>query len=143
VGTSDATEREARQDITEVLVRYASGIDRRDWALFRTCWTDDCRADYGDIGTWEGVDALTDWMCAAHAGMGHTLHRMSNFSIAVDADTATARTYVDAMLKSSDGESGMTAAGYYDDELVRTPDGWRITFRRYTAVHFTILAPPS
>ena len=58
-------EREARHDSTELLVRYASGIDRRDWALFRTCWTDDCRADYGDIGTWEGVDALTDWMSAA------------------------------------------------------------------------------
>ena len=37
------TEREDRQDISELLVRYATGIDRRDWPLFRTVFTDDCR----------------------------------------------------------------------------------------------------
>ena len=31
-----------------MLVRYATGIDRRDWVLFRSCFTDDCEADYGD-----------------------------------------------------------------------------------------------
>ena len=31
-------------------MRYATGIDRRDWALLRSCFTDDCVADYGDIG---------------------------------------------------------------------------------------------
>ncbi len=41
-------DREVRQDIAEVLVRYATGIDRRDWALLRSCFTDDCEADYGD-----------------------------------------------------------------------------------------------
>ena len=49
------TEREDRQDISEVLVRYATGIDRRDWPLFRTVFTDDCELDYGEIGTWHGV----------------------------------------------------------------------------------------
>jgi len=48
---------EHRQDIADILVRYATGIDRRDWALFRTCLTDDCDADYGDIGVWHGADA--------------------------------------------------------------------------------------
>jgi len=30
------TEEDQRQDISDVLVRYATGIDRRDWPLFRT-----------------------------------------------------------------------------------------------------------
>ena len=33
--------------ITDVLVRYATGIDTRNWPLFRTCFTDDVQADYG------------------------------------------------------------------------------------------------
>jgi len=61
------TEREDRQDIAEVLLRYATGIDRRDWPLFRTAFTDDCELDYGEIGTWNGVDAVTEFMKVASA----------------------------------------------------------------------------
>jgi 3-phenylpropionate/cinnamic acid dioxygenase small subunit len=53
------TEREDRQDICELLVRYATGIDRRDWPLFRTVFTDDCELDYRYSGSWSGFDAVT------------------------------------------------------------------------------------
>ncbi|MGV0743359.1 nuclear transport factor 2 family protein [Mycolicibacterium sp. XJ870] len=123
-----------REDITDVLVRYATGIDRRDWPLFRTVFTTDCTLDYGEIGTWSGVDAVTDFMEQTHALAGHTLHRMSNHVITVDGDTAAARTYVDALIMAQDNNSGVNAAGFYDDELVRTTDGWRIARRRFTSV---------
>ena len=128
------TEREDRQDISEVLVRYATGIDRRDWPLFRTVFTDDCELDYGEIGAWSGVDAVTDFMEQVHAMAGHTLHRLSNQVITVDGDTATARTYIDALIMAADNTSGVNGIGFYDDELVRTADGWRIARRRFTAV---------
>ena len=66
--TGTIVDREVRQDVADVLVRYATGIDRRDWALFRTCFTPDCEADYGDIGVWHGADAITEWMEKSHAG---------------------------------------------------------------------------
>jgi hypothetical protein len=53
--------------IGDVLVRYATGIDTKDWPLFRTCFTDDVNADYGDIGVWNGVDEIAEYMAAAHA----------------------------------------------------------------------------
>ncbi|BBX28577.1 nuclear transport factor 2 family protein [Mycolicibacterium alvei] len=123
-----------REDITDVLVRYATGIDRRDWPLFRTVFTDDCVLDYGEIGTWNGVDAVTEFMDQSHAMAGHTMHRLSNHAIAVDGDTATARTYIDGLIMAQDNSSGVNAVGYYDDELVRTAAGWRIARRRFTAV---------
>ncbi|KLI09015.1 polyketide cyclase [Mycolicibacterium conceptionense] len=126
-----------REDITEVLVRYATGIDRRDWPLFRTVFTDDCVLDYGEIGTWNGVDAVTEFMDQSHAMAGHTMHRLSNHAIAVDGDTATARTYIDGLIMAQDNNSGVNAIGFYDDELVRTPAGWRIAWRRFTAVRIT------
>ena len=130
-----AADRDVRQDVAEVLVRYATAIDRRDWALFRTCFTRDVHADYGDIGVWDDVEGITEYMITTHADMGHTLHRLSNVAVGVDGDTATARSYVDVILMGGDGKSGINAIGFYDDELVRTDDGWRIATRRFTMVH--------
>ncbi len=59
---SRMTNHEDRLDIVDVLIRYATGIDRRDWPLFRTVFTDDCVLDYGQIGAWNGVDAVTEFM---------------------------------------------------------------------------------
>ena len=128
------SERDDRQDISELLVRYATGIDRRDWPLFRTVFTDDCELDYGEIGTWQGVDAVTDFMDKTHAMAGHTLHRLTNQAITVEGDDATARTYIDAVIMFGDNQAGVNAWGFYDDEIVRTTDGWRIARRRFTQV---------
>jgi 3-phenylpropionate/cinnamic acid dioxygenase small subunit len=128
------TEREDRQDIADVLLRYATGIDRRDWPLFRTVFTDDCELDYGQIGSWQGVDAVTEFMQQMHAMAGHTMHRLTNQVITVDGDAAQARTYVDALIMLGDNTSGVNAAGFYDDDIVRTETGWRIARRRFTHV---------
>lgn len=131
------SERDDRQDISELLVRYATGIDRRDWPLFRTVFTDDCQLDYGEIGTWSGVDAVADFMEKVHALAGHTLHRLTNQAITLHGDTATARTYIDGLIMAGDNSSGVNAIGFYDDDIVRTPAGWRIARRRYTQVRIT------
>lgn len=121
-----------REDIIDVLVRYATGIDSRNWVLFRTCFTDDARFDYGGIGTWNSPGALTDYMRRTHSGP--SLHRLSNFAIDIDADTgrATSRSYVDAIVMGPKGFGVVDTFGWYDDELQRTADGWRIASRRTT-----------
>lgn len=126
-------------DIAKVLVRYATGIDRRDWDLFRTCFTEDVVAEYEGLETWHGVDAITESMITSHAEMGYTLHRLTNLAITVDGDTAEARTYVDALLMAPDGQTGLNPRGFYDDALVRTSLGWRIAHRRFTYVHFGVI----
>ncbi|HEX5145172.1 MAG TPA: nuclear transport factor 2 family protein [Mycobacterium sp.] len=135
------TDREDRQDISDLLIRYATGIDRRDWPLFRTVFTTDCELDYGDIGTWHSVDEVADFMEQVHAPAGYTMHRMSNQVIAVDGDSASARTYIDGLIMAPDNASGVNAIGFYDDEMVRTPDGWRIARRRFTPVRVTTVGP--
>jgi 3-phenylpropionate/cinnamic acid dioxygenase small subunit len=135
------TEREDRQDISDLLVRYATGIDQRDWPLFRTVFTDDCELDYGEIGAWQGVDAVTDFMDTTHAMAGHTLHRLTNQAITLDGDNSSARTYIDAVIMFGDNQSGVNAWGFYDDEIVRTADGWRIARRRFTQVRITTFGP--
>lgn len=137
---SATIDRDIRHDVAEVLVRYATGIDRRDWALFRTCFTEDCYADYGDIGVWEGVEAITEFMQRSHASCAHTLHRISNEAVTPSTGGVAARSYVDAIILAADGKSGMHAIGYYDDELVRAADGWKIARRRFTLVRLSSIA---
>jgi hypothetical protein len=119
--------------IVRVLTRYATGIDRCDWPLFRSCWTDEVELDYGDVGTFTDPNVLTELFSQLHDPMGPTYHRLTNFVIDVDGDAATARTYVHAvlMLTPVDGANWVEAVGHYDDELLRTKDGWRI-HRRIT-----------
>jgi 3-phenylpropionate/cinnamic acid dioxygenase small subunit len=125
---------EDRLDIADVLVRYATGIDRRDWPLFRTCFSADCDADYGDIGHWRSVDEITDFMVMAHESAGHTQHSITNQAITATTTGATARSYVDSAVMSADGTSGIQAVGFYDDELVRGTGGWQIAKRHFTLV---------
>lgn len=132
--TAPTLDRQVRQDVADVLVRYATGIDQRDWALFRTCFTADCEADYGEIGVWHGVEAITEWMERVHAGCGHTMHRITNQAVSPLGDGVAARSYVDALVMAPDNRTGTRAVGYYDDELVRTDGGWRIARRRFTMV---------
>jgi uncharacterized protein (TIGR02246 family) len=133
-GPETALDVQTRQDVADVLVRYATGIDRRDWTLFRSCFTDDCDADYGDIGHWHGADEITAWMERTHAPCGPTLHRISNPTVTRQGDGVVARSYVDALVLGPDGTTGFRAVGHYDDELRSGDGGWRIARRTYTSV---------
>ena len=141
--TSSEIDHTVRADVADVLVRYATGIDRRDWDLFRTCFTEECDADYGDIGSWHGVEALTTWMLETHAACGQTLHRISNQTVEPHEDGVRARCYVDAVIMGPDNAVGTQAMGYYDDVLVRRDDGWRIVRRQFTLVSVRPIPPPT
>ena len=126
-----SAERSDHELIMDVLVRYATGIDTKDWTLFRTCFTDDVRADYGaDVGSWTDVDGITEYMTIMHRDMVDTKHMLSNFAIEVDGDRASASTYVHAVLVvTNDPLTWYEPVGRYEDHLVRTTDGWRISHR--------------
>jgi 3-phenylpropionate/cinnamic acid dioxygenase small subunit len=140
--TAEGVEREGA-DVAEVLVRYATGIDRRDWTLFRSCFTDDCEADYGDIGVWHGGDEITAWMEKSHAPCGHTMHRITNVVVVPREGGVAARSYVDAVVMGPGNKTGSEAVGYYDDDLVRTDEGWKIARRRFTMVHLRLDLGPA
>ena len=126
--------------IEQLLARYATAIDTRDWALLRTCFTDDVAADYGDIGGWTTAEGITSFMEDAHAGFGATNHMLTNMAIDVESSgaRATSRCYVHAVLTLlEDPGTWFDTVGQYDDVLVRTSDGWRIAQRTFRATRMT------
>ncbi|HRE03131.1 MAG TPA: nuclear transport factor 2 family protein [Ilumatobacteraceae bacterium] len=126
---SDLTD---RLDIAEVLNRYAFAIDDKDWVALGEIFTDDCIADYGPFGTFDGSAAVVDWMAPAHVGLT-TQHAMANMVITVSGDTATARSYVTVSLQP-DGHEPFRVGGAYHDEFRRTGDRWQISNRSYTTI---------
>lgn len=131
--TNDDHRRDVEQ-ITDVVVRYATGIDTKNWELFRTCFTDDARFDYGAIGRWSDADGITEFMIAAHAGMSDTKHMLHNIVVDFrDNDHASAVTYVHTVQAlAADPTQWIDGVGQYEDHLVRTDDGWRISARTFT-----------
>ena len=125
--------------VHDVLLRYASGIDGRDWDLFRTCFTEDCALDYGGLGRRHRPEEVTRFMQRSHSGP--SLHRLSNMTVTVEGDRATARTYVGVIVTGPAVWGAVSSAGYYDDVLVRTSMGWRIARRRYTTVRIRLPGP--
>ncbi|HKV19245.1 MAG TPA: nuclear transport factor 2 family protein [Mycobacterium sp.] len=130
-----------RDDLVELTIRYATAIDTGQYSLLTTVFTDDAHVDYGVVGQWTGGAAVAAFMEAAHVFAAHTMHRMTNQAIDVDGDTATMRTYVDALILLEDG-SGANPVGYYDDHAVRTRDGWRLVRRSYTSVRLAAVPAP-
>lgn len=137
--TTAVADRDLFQGVSDLLLRYATGIDQKDWMLFRTCFVKDCHADYGDIGIWKGVDAITEYMTRTHPENVRSLHRITNVAITPRGDGVESRSYVDLIYVFAETASGINAVGHYDDDLVRTPNGWRIAHRRYTMVHMSPL----
>ena len=117
------TEREDRQDITRCPVALCDRHRPARLAIVSHCVHRRLRTRLRRNRFLEGADAVTEFMQHAHAMAGHTMHRLTNQVITVDGDSAQARTYVDALIMLADNNSGVNAAGFYDDELVRTDTG--------------------
>jgi hypothetical protein len=122
--------------IRALLVRYASGIDTKDWRLFRRCFTDGCNARYGGQA-WHGADELTSAFDAAHAPLDASMHRVLNVAVLTFAgDRATTRSYCDAILvrRGAPGGPVLQVSGVYSDSLSRLGSGWRIADREFRAI---------
>lgn len=122
---------EARNAITDVLLRYVRGVDRRDWDLVRECYHPDAHQDHGAYDG--GVDGLIEWSRDWHANVPTTMHVISNILIELNGDVAVAESYVTVHQMQPD-ESGAlvySTAGcrYLDRFEYRADGGWRIADR--------------
>jgi hypothetical protein len=120
--------------VAEKLYGYATGIDRRDWALYRSIFADEVLYDFSSYGEHRPPRLLKadDWvegLIPLFTGLAATQHSMTNPTARIEGDNATITMYMQALhvFDPSDDSSTYTIGGYYDDTLVRSGDGWLIT----------------
>jgi SnoaL-like domain len=125
--------------VAETLYRYATGIDRRDWPLYRSIFAEEVLYDFSSYGANRPPRLLrsaewVDSLIPLFTGLDATQHSMTNPTVRVDGDRvdgdrANITMYMQAhhVFDSNDPDSYYTLGGYYDDTLVRNGDGWLIT----------------
>ena len=125
--------------VAETLYRYTTGVDRRDWALYRSLFTDTVTIDFSsfDPALAPRVMSADDWMAGLvplFTGLASSQHTMTNPRATVDRDTATITMDVQAhhVHDADDPASWYTVGGYYEDTLVRVDGRWLLSGVRLT-----------
>jgi hypothetical protein len=120
----------ARQEIADVIYRYARGIDRLDFDLVRACYHPDAFDDHGSF-----AGSVEDFIAAAETFLPKwtaTQHFMGNMLIEVDGDAARAETYAVAYHRREDedgnGKDDVLGIRYVDRFECRG-DNWLIAHR--------------
>ena len=142
-------------DIRKLTICYAHGTDaigRGDLeagkALYQACFTKDAAiAAFFPDGRGEkrtGPEAWADFVLSVFKNAGYTVtqHLLGTIDIEVKGETATMSTYLHATHVLPNGSIDV-ANGTYVDEVVKTPDGWRIRSRTLTLITFLNLASPA
>ena len=121
-----------RMQLHDLCVRYAVGVDRKDWDVFRSCFTADAVIDYTATGgPRNDLEGTVEFLSEALQPFVGTQHFMMNHEVEIDGDTASGRMgfYNPMPLQTGSGKVFVLYGGWYLDEYRRTAEGWRISDR--------------
>lgn len=134
-----------RADLVELLSRYADIADLKEYAeLPGLVFTDPVTLDFESVA---GIPRMTvplaDYvqvLRGAFAPFTATHHAITGHVVEVDGDTATIHAHVRAehwvpAEVAGDGPNRWLVVGFYDDQAVRTENGWRLSHVTLTAAH--------
>lgn len=129
---SDLDELLDKQAITETCYRYGIALDSRDWATLRTCFTEDAKAIYRGLEPCQNYQDIEDRCRAVLEPLTASQHLIGNVTVELEGDEAACVSYLQAqhVKAGTPGGDNYIIAGRYDDRLVRTADGWRMSERR-------------
>jgi hypothetical protein len=115
-----------RDALRELVVAYATGVDRRHFDDVAALFTPEGRLlvhDASRRGPTEIATALRQL-----ERYDRTFHFLGQQTVAVEGDRATGETY--CLAHQLEGGGARILAIRYQDTFVRTPAGWRIEERR-------------
>jgi hypothetical protein len=126
-----------RLEIQDLLIAYSTAIDTRRFDDLDRVFTPDAYIDYRAMG---GVDGhfpeVKTWLAQVLPNFPAYAHMLGNVDIRLAGDSATSRTLCfNPMVLGVPPDSGgeqpqvLFCGLWYEDEFVRTADGWRMSRR--------------
>jgi ketosteroid isomerase-like protein len=122
----------AKQDISDVIMRYARAIDRADGPLLHSCYWDDAIEEHGNSYTGPARDYIDGAMERLLDGGDVMMHHVGNIHIEFDGPFAWVESYLLTFARfSKDGEKWDTmTGGRIFDKFERRDGEWRIRHRK-------------
>lgn len=122
---------EAESAIRRLKARYLNACDAKDPEAIRACFTPDADLDYQPIGRF-GVDGLIEVFTsiAVHSPIVDSHHGHNAEIEVLSDDRATGRWNLGFATYDPRERSFRLLSSFYQDEYVKTPDGWRISVSR-------------
>ncbi|MFF1926257.1 nuclear transport factor 2 family protein [Streptomyces sp. NPDC058221] len=134
-----------RAEIIQLFGRYADIADKKDFdELPRLVHTDPLTVDFESVAGIPPMETpLGDYvevLRGSFAPFAATHHAITGHVVDIDGDRATIHAHVRAEHWVSDeaadgGPNRWLVVGFYDNEAVRTVDGWRLSRVKLTAAH--------
>ena len=126
------------------IIRVANAIDvavdRKDWAVARSFFAEQVRTDFTSLGGGEPATITADELIEAwrtNLGPDKTsFHLRGNHLATINGDAAKLYSHAYAWNKmEGQGDPLWEVWGNYIYELVRTPDGWKVTAFTFVKMH--------
>jgi hypothetical protein len=125
---------EDRNAIIDVVIKYATSIDKADWVSYAEIFTDPVHIDFSEAGLPPAdfprdqfigfaAQGLEAWTARQHISPNHVV-----VFDETDPGKAVCYSYMYAQhyLKDAPGGDFYLMRGSYDNHMVRTADGWKI-----------------
>ncbi|MBS1692924.1 MAG: nuclear transport factor 2 family protein [Actinobacteria bacterium] len=121
-----------RFEIQQLLIDYSTAIDRRRFDDLDRVFTGDAYIDYRAMGGIDGhYPQVKSWLAEVLPNFPAYAHMLGNVDIRIaeGGDRASSRTICfNPMVLGGDGQV-LFCGLWYDDEFVRTAEGWRMSRR--------------
>lgn len=120
-----------RLEIQQLLVDYSTAIDTRRFDDLDNVFTEDAYIDYRAMGGIDGrYPEVKAWLAEVLPNFPAYSHMLGNLSITFSGDAAASRVICfNPMVLGGDQKQVLFCGLWYDDEFIRTPQGWRLTRR--------------
>jgi 3-phenylpropionate/cinnamic acid dioxygenase small subunit len=124
---------EDREEIRQTLIDYGELLDALDLDGWAELWALDGEFEMSTGRVAKGRAAIKDMLGAVIARSPQpVLHMEINPRITLDGDQASSTMLYAVARTQDDGLTRVVFLGHHHSRHVRTPDGWKISYRRNT-----------
>jgi hypothetical protein len=123
---------------------YLRSLDLKRWDEFESLFVREATGSYAELSFGSRAE-IVDYMRQNLTADLITFHQAHHPEIDVDGDTATATWYLHDKVFVPAYDVAIEGAAFYEDRMVRTPDGWRLShvgYRRTFESSWTMSAVP-
>jgi hypothetical protein len=109
----------AREDIADLVDRYADGVTRRDVAQWSSCWADDASWAISPTRVATGRDAIVAMLEQAFAILDGVVQNVLHGTVSIDGAAGRGRWYLIEHMRRVSGETTLLLARYEDTYVER------------------------